>query len=464
MNSLKHTLLILFACFFFCQGLSTTAQAAYVDGTYTASVRMEQFYALGSASMCDPLFHSTAHITISGDTATLSLYVIDPIPEFPDHGTPLSNVNFQYGGKTYSASYTTSNKGSYSYSQTPGFIGSSGSYPSSRVGVDLPVAALDGTSGGTLVCEAYVNVVMQSTQKFFVVLGSPNLVKAAAPSVTETPESTAPSTPDSEPDAAQTTTTPESENPSESTSQSLGDGSYTPAVSMYKVADIDSLSMCNALFYDRASVEVAGDTATITLYVIDPIPLFVDYGTPLANVNFQYEGKTYDAVYITTDRESYTFAEASGFIPEDGIYTTAKVQVDLPKEAVEATGGGTLVCEAYINVVMQSTQQFFVMLSQFEEGTLTSEAPIVEGGEQADTTVDVTPPTLDDVPPNLSLDLPEEVAPAEATENGSEFRVDRSGLSLAYTIVGLFSLAVVGLSVYTIYLNKRRKILYELLS
>ncbi len=453
----KHRLR-LFLCLLLLPILCQPAQASYTDGTYTATVRMEQFYALGSASMCDPLFHSTAYITVKGDTATLTLYVIDPIPSFPDEGTPLSNVNFQFSGKTYTASYSTSNKGSYYYSNYPSFIESAGSYPSSRVQVDLPVSALDHTATGTLVCEAYVNAVMKSTQKFFVVLSNPKSTggtSTTTPSTSTTTPNTSTTTPSTSTTTPSTSTTPQA--PSTSLGEgALSSGKYTASVAMHKYMEPDSLSMCNGLFHDKVNITVEGDKATLNLYLIDPIPSYASHGTPLKDVLFFYGEESYDTNYITETGEHYYFEEASGFITQAGAYPTTKIQVILPSVALDNTQENTLACEAFINVVMNSTQTFLVKLSDIEEGSLTPETPVEKAPEITDS------PSIED---STSKETIVATSSTSNTMDMDSSSVNMEGIDwdsrVIYVILGGFLGAILLLCLYVARITKKRREIYD---
>ncbi len=138
---------------------------------------------------------------------------------------------------------------------------------------------------------------------------------------------------------------------------------YVCDVSMRKGSDFSSVSMCNKLFYKKADIVCKGDTATVTLYVIDPIPSFASAGTPLSNVRFQYGGKAYGASIKNGSKVMKTFNVAAGFIPKAGEYATTPVSVSLPMQAIKDSLAGKLTCSAYINAVMNTTQSFYVVLS-----------------------------------------------------------------------------------------------------
>lgn len=147
-----------------------------------------------------------------------------------------------------------------------------------------------------------------------------------------------------------------------------GDGNYTADVSMRKIVDITDLSMCDALFYAQADLILTGEDAAITLYVIDPIPNYPDEGTPLSDIIFKYEGVDYTASIVTTNQVAKYFPVASGFITEEGNYYTSKIQVTIPKQAIADSVNGALVCEGFVNAVMNTTQQFYTVFSNLTKG------------------------------------------------------------------------------------------------
>lgn len=145
------------------------------NSNYTASVSIRKSTDVNSTSMCDPLFYSKADLVVNGDTTKVTMYVIDPIPNYPGEGTPLSNIVFQAGGTSFQASLDTANKVSRAYEAASGFISQAGNYYSDPITVTLPTSAVETSGSGSIQCSAYVNAVMKTTQKFYVVFS--NLVE-----------------------------------------------------------------------------------------------------------------------------------------------------------------------------------------------------------------------------------------------------------------------------------------------
>lgn len=153
---------------------------------------------------------------------------------------------------------------------------------------------------------------------------------------------------------------------------------FTASLSMRKSSDFSSVSMCNPLFYEKADLLINGDTTKLTLYVINPIPNYASEGTPLNNVTFSYNGTTYTADISTTNNVIKSYPAASGFISSDGNYDSSPITVTLPTEAIKNTADAKLTCSAYVNAVMKSTQNFYVVLSNFEKGSTVSAASVTK--------------------------------------------------------------------------------------
>ncbi len=169
---------------------------------------------------------------------------------------------------------------------------------------------------------------------------------------------------------------------------SSGDGNYTADVSMRKADDINTASMCDSLFYSKADITFKGDNATVTLYVIDPIPLFVDEGTPITNVKYMYKGTTYVASLNASNKVAKYFGTASGFINTAGNYYTSKIVATFPKQAIADSTSGALKVEAYVNAVMKTTQEFYILFGNLTGGSSVSVTDTSD-------IIDVTDPNYD---------------------------------------------------------------------
>lgn len=186
---------------------------------------------------------------------------------------------------------------------------------------------------------------------------------------------------------------------------SSGDGSYTADVSMRKSSDFSSLSMCDSLFYSKADIIFEGTDATVTLYVIDPIPAFPSTGTPLTNVKYMYKSSDYKANVSTANKEAKYFPSAAGFIDTPGNYYTSKIVTTIPKQAIADSANKGLMIEAYVNAVMESTQEFYIVFSNLSGGntpTETDTSNIIDVDESE--TVDGNNGNIDDVLTNENVD------------------------------------------------------------
>ncbi len=328
------------------------------DGHYTASVSMRKDSDFNQISMCNKLFYPKVDIERKGDMATVTMYVIDPVPQFANEGTPLRNMSLTYDGKNYPVQVNSGSKVMKNFNAAAGFINKAGEYSASPLVVTLPVKALTDSVNQAVTSRAFVNAVMKQDVNFYIVFsdltptGGKATNKPASKKTTFSSNSNSGNTADT-----QTLTLDEGEK-----------SWYTSAVSMRRADDFDKESMCDPLFFAKADIMYQGDIAELTLYVIDPVPKFADEGTPIKDVTFLYDGKSYTSTLLSDKKQEKHFDAASGFISEAGEYPATPIKVVLPKQAIEESIDGKLKCSAYINTVMKTTQEFYVVLSELEEG------------------------------------------------------------------------------------------------
>ena len=148
--------------------------------------------------------------------------------------------------------------------------------------------------------------------------------------------------------------------------------SYTAQFSIRKYDDIDSLSMCAPMFYSKADLKVNGDSTKVTIYVINPIPNYAEYGTPLSNIRITANESNYSASLNTKSKVSRYFDYSDQFIPESGNYYASPITFTIPTSAVEDSADGTVKMTAYVNAVMKSTQEFYLVFSDWESGATKS--------------------------------------------------------------------------------------------
>lgn len=316
------------------------------DGTYTADVSMLQYYDTSLYSMCDVLFYNTADIVVSGDNAEITLYVIDPIPNFSSYGTPISDVWFEYEGEEYTATVSSTSATKY-FDADGSFISTAGNYSVSKLTVTVPKQAVLDAYEPALVCSPYVDAVMMSRQQFYVILDVDGVTNSGSSSGSS---------------SSNTETEDEEVTDGELNDLSVN-GTYTSQVDFKKEADFESFSMCDTLFYSYSDIVVVDGMATVTLYIIDPIPGYESYGTPITDVSFTYDGATYNANIDTGNQEEKNFPADDRFIFTTDDYYTSKITVTVPVEAVETSANATLKCTGFVNAVMNSYQTFYVVFS-----------------------------------------------------------------------------------------------------
>ena len=218
---------------------------AISDGSYTASVSMRNETHFDKESMCHPLFYRKADITVRGDTADVKLYVIDPVPAFPEEGTPVSNMSLRYKDQSYPATVHSGSKVTRNFPAKSGFIETGGDYPATPITFSIPTSALAESADRALMCHTYVNAVMHRDVDFYLVFGS---LSGGSTSGGSTSGGSAPG-------VSGSTDAP----------SNLAEGQYNAAVHMRKMGHFDEPSMCDALFFPRADITVKGTDARLTL-------------------------------------------------------------------------------------------------------------------------------------------------------------------------------------------------------
>lgn len=163
-----------------------------------------------------------------------------------------------------------------------------------------------------------------------------------------------------------------------SNSATHADGNYTASVSMRKNDNISAVSMCAPLFYSKADLKVSGSNTKVTLYVIDPIPKYASEGTPLSNAKVTANGKSYSAAINSGSKVSRYFEASEQFIPNAGNYYATPVTFTIPTTAVEKSSDGKVKLSAYVNAVMKSTQEFYVVFSNWKSGETESSGKAAE--------------------------------------------------------------------------------------
>ena len=148
------------------------------------------------------------------------------------------------------------------------------------------------------------------------------------------------------------------------------DGNYTGEIHFLNANGTGAASMCDPIFVHEAELALTADNAELTFYVAYPIPSFPDLGTDgtILDVVLTVDGTEYTAESdITTKPEKVFDTTATLFgITEGESYPTQVLTVDLPRDAVDDLEAGTVSASAYVNSVMNSTQNFFIQVTNIQ--------------------------------------------------------------------------------------------------
>ena len=148
------------------------------------------------------------------------------------------------------------------------------------------------------------------------------------------------------------------------------DGNYTGEIHFLNANGTGAASMCDPIFVHEAELALTADNAELTFYVAYPIPSFPDLGTDgtILDVVLTVDGTEYTAESdITTKPEKVFDTTAKLFgITEGESYPTQVLTVDLPRDAVDDLEAGTVSTSAYVNSVMNSTQNFFIQVTNIQ--------------------------------------------------------------------------------------------------
>ena len=148
------------------------------------------------------------------------------------------------------------------------------------------------------------------------------------------------------------------------------DGDYTGEIHFLNANGTGAASMCDPIFVHKAEVTLDADSAELTFYVAYPIPAFPSMGTDgtILDVKFTVNDTEYTAESDITTKPEKVFDTTSGLfgITEGESYPTQVLTVDLPRDAVDDLEAGTVAASAYVNSVMNSTQNFFVQVTDLQ--------------------------------------------------------------------------------------------------
>ena len=148
------------------------------------------------------------------------------------------------------------------------------------------------------------------------------------------------------------------------------DGNYTGEIHFLNANGSGNYSMCDPIFVHEAELALTADNAELTFYVAYPIPSFPDLGTDgtILDVVLTVDGTGYTAESDITTKPEKVFDTTAGLfgITEGESYPTQVLTVDLPRDAVDDLEAGTVSASAYVNSVMNSTQNFFIQVTNIQ--------------------------------------------------------------------------------------------------
>ena len=148
------------------------------------------------------------------------------------------------------------------------------------------------------------------------------------------------------------------------------DGDYTGEIHFLNANGSGSASMCDPIFVHEAELALTADNAELTFYVAYPIPAFPDLGTDgtILDVVLTVNDTEYTAESDITTKPEKVFDTTSSLfgITEGESYPTQVLTVDLPRDVVDDLEAGTVAASAYVNSVMNSTQNFFVQVTDLQ--------------------------------------------------------------------------------------------------
>ena len=148
------------------------------------------------------------------------------------------------------------------------------------------------------------------------------------------------------------------------------DGNYTGEIHCLNANGTGAASMCDPIFVHEAELALTADNAELTFYVAYPIPSFPDLGTDgtILDVVLTVDGTGYTAESDITTKPEKVFDTTAGLfgITEGESYPTQVLTVDLPRDAVDDLEAGTVSASAYVNSVMNSTQNFFIQVTNIQ--------------------------------------------------------------------------------------------------
>ena len=213
------------------------------------------------------------------------------------------------------------------------------------------------------------------------------------------------------------------------------DGDYTGEIHFLNANGSGDYSMCDPIFVHEAELALTADNAELTFYVAYPIPSFPDLGTDgtILDVVLTVDGTEYTAESDITTKPEKVFDTTAGLfgITEGESYPTQVLTVDLPRDAVDDLEAGTVSASAYVNSVMDSTQNFLIQVTNIQSvGGETEPADTKDMQITADVQEVVSEPTY-------TVNVPESIELGTLSteeDNSSHYTVDVAASNLNGTL------------------------------
>ncbi len=183
-------------------------------------------------------------------------------------------------------------------------------------------------------------------------------------------------------------------------------GNYTATIHFHNGNNPANYSMCDSIFAHEADVVLSDDGAELTFYVAYPVPNFSTQGTDgtIKDVVMTYDSQEYTGVSDIATKAKKTFDTAGAMfgINAGDELTTQAVTVSLPRDAADSFEDG-IATSAYVNIVMNSTQNFVVKVTDMKGGK--SEEATETTKQSATVTAEVAAAA-----PTYDVTIPESIA------------------------------------------------------
>lgn len=214
------------------------------------------------------------------------------------------------------------------------------------------------------------------------------------------------------------------------------DGEYTGEIHFLNANGSGNNSMCDPIFCHEAEVVLTDDTAELTFYVAYPIPAFSDQGTDgtIKDVVLTADGTQYAAQSDITSKPEKVFDTTAALfgINEGDKLPTQVLSVELPRDILDDLEAGTVSASAYVNVFMNTTQNFFIKVTDLQAAG-SSEEPAEESKD-----MQITAEVKEEISaPSYTVTVPEAVSLGTLStekDNSQEYTVKVTASDLNGTV------------------------------